>query len=172
MISRDYIQFGDLKLGVIGGLTAFDGERGYDYAKYDIVTGKPLSAPVGEKLRTVSLKISLRYYLGDDIKKTIETLDDMLASGNAFDLIFANGIYKGKYFIEKIRDSIKKTLPDGNVLEYDTSIDVEEYAARTVLSAQQHTEKKKVAKQKGDVTHFAKDAGSSGLVLGGHAIEL
>lgn len=160
MTSRDYIQFGDLKLGVIGGLRGFDGKRGYDYANYEIATGKPLLASVGEKLRTVSLQISLRHYLGDDIKAIIETLDDMLASGNAFDLIFVNGIYKGKYFLQNISDSIKKTLPDGTVLEYETTIDISEYAERNVLST--HTEKRKVVKKKGTVLRPN---------FGGHSIE-
>jgi hypothetical protein len=154
MQGRDYIQFGDLRLPVVGGLHGFDGAKGYDYGQYSPATGKPMIAPAGERLRQVCLRISLRYYLGDDVAKTVEIIDKMLASGNAHDLIFANGFYQGKYVIENVRDTIKSTLPDGTVNEYDATIDLIEFAERIILV--ENTQKKSVPKQKGNLTKSQK----------------
>lgn len=149
--SRDYLQFGNLKLPVMGGLQSFEGNRGFDYATYDIATGKSLSAAVGSRLNELNLRVSLRHYLGDNIPEIINTVDEMLASGEAFDLIFVNGLYKGKYQIQTLSDGIKKTLPNGTILEYEFQLSLREYAERSVLST--FTEKKKVAaKKKGTKT--------------------
>lgn len=151
MDNRDYIQFGDLRLAVMGGLYAFSGDKGYDYADYDLATGKPMKAAVGEKLRTLSLSIMLRHYLGDDIKGTIEIVDDMIASGDAFDLIFVDGLYKGKYLITSVKDKIEKTLPNGTIYEFDMTMDLVEYANREVLSSTPNVQKqspKKIARKK------------------------
>lgn len=142
MDKRDYLQFGDLKLPVLGGIYAFGGDRGYDYAEYALASGKPMTKPIGPQLSTISLSVMLRRFLGDDIPGTINLLDNMRESGEAFDLIFINGLYKGKYHIQKIRDRIEKTLPSGEVLEYDMTIDIREYSERVVLTSS-HTQKMK-----------------------------
>lgn len=129
----------------MGGLQSFEGNRGFDFATYDIATGKPLSAAVGSRLNELSLRVSLRHYLGDNIPEIINTVDEMLASGDAFDLIFVNGLYKGKYQIQTLSDGIKKTLPNGTILEYEFQINLREYAERAVLST--FTEKKKMPKR-------------------------
>ncbi|MBX2903069.1 MAG: phage tail protein [Chitinophagales bacterium] len=147
--SRDYLQFGNLKLPVMGGLHAFEGARGYDYAEYSIATGKPLLGSVGAKLNELTLRVSLHYYLGDKISEVINQLEEMLLSGDAFDLIFVNGLYKGKYKIVSISDSIKRTLPNGTITQYDFDLNIKEFAARSAVAL---TEKKKVAKGKGSKT--------------------
>jgi hypothetical protein len=79
----------------------------------------------------------------------------MKQSGNAHDLVFVNGIYKGKYVIQSIRDSIDKTLPDGTILEYETTIDILEYASRKVLETVEKSQQPAVAK-KGTVNQSQK----------------
>lgn len=156
MDKREYFQYGDLKLPVMGGLYAFGGEKGYDFAEYSLASGKNVLKPVGEKLRSISISIMLRAYLGDDIKSIIDTVDKMMESGLAYDLIFINGYYKGKYFISTIQDRVEKTLPNGDILEYDFTIDLIESEERIVLLENVQKNPKHKPEKKSKITHRVK----------------
>ena len=134
MDKREYFQLGNLKLPVMGGLYAFDGNKGHDYVEYAIASGKPLVKPVGEQLRTISFSVMLRSFLGDDIPGIIDQIDKMIEGGDAHDLIFINGYYKGKYYLKTMSDSLGKTLPTGEILEIDLVINLVEFEDRTVLN--------------------------------------
>jgi hypothetical protein len=76
----------------------------------------------------------LRSFLGDDIPGIIDQIDKMIEGGEAHDLIFINGYYKGKYCVKDMSDSLGKTLPTGEILEIDLVINLVEYEDRTVLN--------------------------------------
>lgn len=134
MDKRDYFQYGSLKIPVMGGLHSFDGKKGHDYAEYSLASGKNLSKPVGQQLRTISIGVMLRSILGDDIRGIIDTIDKMITLGEAYDLIFIDGFYKGKYYITSCSDILKKTMPTGELLEYDFTLNLQEFEDRVVLT--------------------------------------
>lgn len=134
MDSREYFQFGELKLTASSGLYDFGGSKGYDFAEYSLAEGKNIIKPIGEKLKTISLSITLSSFLGDNIPDVVDTIDKMMASAEAYPILFVNGLYKGQYVITDITDKIKNTLPSGEILEYDFTLQIKEFNKRTVLS--------------------------------------
>ncbi len=118
----------------MGGLESFHSDRGYDWAEYAIATGAKLHKPMGKQNNQISLSISLKRYLGDNILEIIENLSNMMNTPQGYDLIFISGVYQGKYFIQSISDEIKSTLPNGEILEYQCRINLMQYIDRELIT--------------------------------------
>ncbi len=132
--NNNLCRLGDITFTISDGITGFDTDSGYDYATIDLATGKPTLQAMGETLSEVSIDIKLRNYAGHDVTGQIEALENMRATGEPQMLVFASGIYQGKYVIRGIWSRIRKTDRTGVVTQADIALRLLEFAERKVIS--------------------------------------
>lgn len=131
---RELCRLGDVVFTMSDLITGFDETSGYDYAQHDLATGKPTLQAVGEKLSEVTIAISLRNFINQDVPATIETLDNMKRSGRSAKLVFASGIYTGEYVIKQIATKVNRVDRSGSVASADLVLNLLEYVDRKVVT--------------------------------------
>jgi phage protein U len=134
MPDKNYCRFGDISFSVADGITGFSSETGFDYAKHDIVTGKPTLQAMGEKLQEVTIEIMLRSILGHDVPGVIESLENLKTSGKAQKLVFGSGVYQGNFVLKEISSKVLKTDETGVIQSADLTLNLLEYAERETTS--------------------------------------
>lgn len=131
----DYLKLGELRLSMMDGVTGFEETAGYNYATQEKCSGKPSLQAIGETLSQITLNISLRAVLGHDIAEILKTIDNLRRSGMPQLLVFADGIYKGNYVITERTNTILRTTSTGTAQEADFTLNLLEYAERTVVNS-------------------------------------
>lgn len=131
----DYLKLGELRLSMTDGVTGFEETAGYNYATQEKCSGKPSLQAIGETLSQITLNISLRAVLGHDIAEILKTIDNLRRSGMPQLLVFADGIYKGNYVITERTNTILRTTSTGTAQEADFTLNLLEYAERTVVNS-------------------------------------
>lgn len=139
--NTDYARLGNIKFDLIGGITGFQKEAGYDYAQIDIINGKQTLQAMGEKLNKISIDIKLRTFINEDVPGTIAEIDKITASGEPQLLVFASGVYQGKYVVDGSTTSILRTDYKGAIIDADLTLQLLEYSDRQVATTSK-TEKK------------------------------
>jgi len=130
MPDKNFCRFGDITFSVVDGITGFSSSTGFDYARHDLATGKPTLQAMGETLQEVTIDIALRAVLGHDVPGTIETLENLKASGEAQKLVFGSGIYQGNFVLTNIFTSVLKSDKTGRLQAADLTLNLLEYAER------------------------------------------
>lgn len=132
--SRELCRLGDVVFTMSDLITGFDETSGYDYAQHDLATGKPTLQAIGETLSQVTIAISLRSFINQDVPGTIETLDRIKRSGRSAKLVFASGIYQGEYVIKQVATKVLRVDRAGSVASADLTLNLLEYVDRKVVT--------------------------------------
>ena len=130
----EYLRLADLRLTSPDSLTGFEETVGYNYARHEIATGKPVLQAKGETLSEITLNISLRARLGHDIPEILRQLDLLCRSGSPQRFVFADGVYKGDYVVAERGVTVTRTDAKGTIKEADFTLSLLEYADRVVIN--------------------------------------
>lgn len=121
-----FAQLGDIEFDLIAYLDGFNTWRKIDYAEHPIIEGKPKLQYIGESLETVAIRLSFHASFCDP-EAELEALKDAASQYAPLAFIFANGVYKGKYVIEDIRDEVQQTFDDGTVIAVTVEVNLKEW---------------------------------------------
>lgn len=130
----DYLRLGELRLTTVGNVTSFEETTGYNYAAHSIATGAQVLQSMGRTLSAITLGISLRAALGDNVPEMLALIDRLCRSGTPQRFVFANGVYKGDYVITERGVTITATDARGEITAADFSLSLLEYADRVVIA--------------------------------------
>lgn len=155
-----YAQLGDIKFELI---TYFDGLnvlKKIDYAEHPTIEGKPKLQYIGEALEEIKIKLSFHNDFCNP-QEELKKLKDAASKYEPLSFIFGNGIYKGRYVIEEITDTVIQTFKDATYMNIEVEIKLKEWVVDRSITIKKEP-KKRVAKKgkkqqkKGSHTEFEK----------------
>lgn len=114
---------------------ALEGNQTYDYAKHEIIEGKPRLHWIGDGLDELTLGLAWSASWCDPDAKLAE-LQKAAAEHKAHRFVLTNGKSPGRYVITEIGRRIEHTFADGTGWELRTMVKFEEYSLRPDEQAQ------------------------------------
>lgn len=145
-----FAQLGDIRFELITYFDGLDGSQVYNFAEHQVIEGKPLLQYIGDALETVSINFKFHVIYCDPATE-FKRIKDMAAKHQALPFIFGNGIYKGRYVITEITDTVEVTAVDGTVIEVSAKCSLKEWVDDNplVIKKQQKKAKAPARKKKG-----------------------
>ncbi|BDV42444.1 hypothetical protein GURASL_13670 [Geotalea uraniireducens] len=133
-----FAQLGDIRFELITYFDGLEGSQSFTFAEHQVIEGKPMLQYIGDALETVSitLKFHVLYCAPEAEFKRVK---EMAAKHQALPFVFGNGIYKGRYVIVEITDTVEVTAVDGTVIEVSAKCSLKEWVddSPLVLKKQQ-----------------------------------
>lgn len=127
-----FAQLGDVRFELITYFDGLEGGQTHTYAEHQVIEGKPYLQYIGAGLDTIgiNLKFHALYCTPAD---ELNRIRDLAAAHQAVAFVFGNGIYKGRYVITEISDTVETTAMDGTVLEVSAKVSLKEWVADNPL---------------------------------------
>ncbi len=120
---------------LLTGFTSDSSVHTADYAKHNVIAGKPRLQAMGNDLSSRRITIRLHHKIASP-ELTYQTLRHTQQSQNPVPLVFGSGQFDGLYVIKTINDTKVITSSGGTVLARELSLELTEYpmTADTLLS--------------------------------------
>jgi len=142
-----FAQLGDIQFDLITYFEGLDGTIGYNFAEHAVIEGKPHLQFIGDGLEAVNL--ALRFHQGYcDPQAEFKRLKDAAAKHEALPFLFGNGLYKGRYVITEITDTVETTASDGTVISLEAKIALKEWVEDKPLEVKKQQQKAKAPARK------------------------
>ncbi len=145
-----FAQLGDIRFELITYFDGLEGSRKYDFAEHQVIEGKPRLQYIGDALETVGINLKFHVVYCDP-ETEFRRISEMAAKHEALPFIFGNGIYKGRYVITEITDTVEVTAVDGTVMAVTATCSLKEWVDDNslVIKKQQKKAKAPARKKKG-----------------------
>jgi phage protein U len=121
-----YAQLGDIKFELITYFDGLDASKKIDYAEHETIEGKPKLQYIGENLEEITLKLSFHADFCNP-QEELKKIKEAASLYQPLPFIFGNGLYKGKYVIEEIKENTLQSLEDATILAIEAEIRLKEW---------------------------------------------
>jgi len=136
-----YAQLGDIKFELITYFDGLDASKKIDYAEHETIEGKPKLQYIGENLEEITLKLSFHADFCNP-QEELKKIKEAASLYQPLPFVFGNGLYKGKYVIEEIKENILQSLDDATILAIEAEIRLREWVEDKPLGVKKAPEKK------------------------------
>ena len=107
-------------------LSGLQKTKSHRFAQHDVVIGKPKLERIAPDLDTVSFDMRFDIGLGVDPAAEIETLEALVGTGEAHDLVIG-GVPHGTFIVEKMDEDLRRHDGRGLLLVASASLQLKEY---------------------------------------------
>ncbi|WP_298438077.1 phage tail protein [Geobacter sp.] len=148
-----FAQLGDIRFELITYFDGLEGSQAYNFAEHQVIEGKPRLQYIGDALETVS--IALKFHVAYcDPAFEYQRLREAGAIHRALPFVFGNGLYRGRYVIVEITDTVEATAADGTVIAVEAKCSLKEWVDDTPLVIRKQAKKDKApARRKNGKRH-------------------
>jgi len=122
-----FATLGPIEFQILTSPTRFDAERTYTYAKHDVVEGRPRLQWLSQDLEQLELRV--RWHVAfTNPQAQFDALVAAAEAHTAMPLVFGNGLLRGFYVIETVRERVGHAADDGSLILIECDICLREYA--------------------------------------------
>lgn len=170
-----FAQLGDIRFELITYFDGLEGRTSYTFAEHQVIEGKPLLQFIGDNLDEVSVQFRFHVsYCAPEAE--FRRLIDAANLHQALPFVFGNGLYKGRFVITEISDTVENTASDGTVIAMGARVTLKEWVDAAPLEVKKQQQKKKAParKKKGkkhpkakieDVPQLSKESRAAGYKI-------
>ncbi len=154
-----FAQLGDIRFELITYFDGLEGSQKYDFAEHQVIEGKPRLQYIGDALDSVTINFKFHVMYCNPAAE-FKRIKETAAKHQALPFIFGNGIYKGRYVIIEIADTIETTGADGTAIVIEAKCSLKEWVEANPLETKKKAKKAKAParKKKGKPRPKAKKA--------------
>lgn len=136
-----FAQLGDIRFELVNSFEGLEGRTSYTFAEHQVVEGKPLLQYIGDNLDELTIQFRFHVVYSDP-EAEFRRLIDAANLHQALPFVFGNGLYKGRFVITEISDTIENTAADGTVIAMGAKASLKEWVAASPLTNRQQQQKK------------------------------
>ena len=142
-----FAQLGDIRFDLITYFDGLEGSQQYNYAEHQVIEGKPRLQYIAENLNGIVINFKFHIMYCDPAIE-FNRIKEMAGQHQALPFIFGNGIYKGRYVITEITDTVEVTAVDGTVMEISAKCTLKEWVDDNPLVIKKQQKKAKAPARK------------------------
>lgn len=120
---------GEIEFDIVTSPTGLERRGSADWARHNLIQGKPKLEWTGEGLEEISLDISLHVALGDP-EARLKQLRDAKADHQPLAFVLGNGNYLGPYVISDISTTVRRTAAAGGLWAATVQVSLIEYTGQ------------------------------------------
>ncbi len=148
-----FAQLGDMRFELITYFDGLEGSLAYNFAEHQVIEGKPRLQYIGDGLEAVTIAFKFHVAYCDPAVE-YQRLREAGARHRALPFVFGNGLYKGRYVIAEIADTVESTAADGTVIEVSAKCSLKEWVDDNPLVIRKQQKKDKApARRKNGKRH-------------------
>lgn len=117
-----FAQLGDVRLEVLNSFTSFEESHAANFAKHDVLKGRPRLQAMGNDLTTLRFEVRLHWRLGD-VDTAYKGLITAKEKQQAVSLVYGSGQFVGWFVIERLTS--RTTQMDGYGRTAARELDIE-----------------------------------------------
>jgi phage protein U len=121
-----YAILGEIIFTTLTSPETFESEKKFGYAEHKVAEHRPLLQWIADELETISLDMNFHVAFVKP-QTQIDLLNQAAAAHQALPLVFGNGIHRGYFVIESIKETHLHAASDGTVISASVKVELKEW---------------------------------------------
>lgn len=122
---------GEIEFDILNSPTGLERRGSADWARHNLIHGKPKLEWTGEGLEEITLDISLHVALGDP-EARLKQLRDAKAAHQPLAFVLGNGNYLGPYVLSDLGTTVRRTRDGGGLWAATVQVSLIEYTGQFI----------------------------------------